>query len=138
MAQPTSRIAVRVMFDEDEAEGHLRECGLFGGEVNGALNSGSLLSYFSHPRIDKTPGMSLQREVVLDFTPRPISVGQGVTRYLGNVNTQELHDLENETGACQVDEIRFDRRIYFASTQQASDLGYDMCAYCFGRERSQR
>lgn len=135
---PSPRIVLRVVFDEGEGEGSLRECGLFGGDTDGNAGSGTLLSYFTHARIDKTADMRLQREVVLDFMPRQTGGGQEVTRYLGNSNSQELHDLENETGACQIDEIRFDRRIYFTSTDQALSLDYDRCAYCFGRELSNR
>ena len=138
VVESTARIALRTTFEDGEGEGPLRECGLFGGDVDGSSNSGILLSYFNHPRIDKTPGMSLQREVILNLLPTPQNYGQVVTRYLGNSNSQELHDLESETGACQLNEIRFDRRIYFASVEQATSLGYDPCAYCFGRELSNR
>jgi hypothetical protein len=60
------------------------------------------------------------------------------TRLLGNSGPRELHDLGNEKPACQIAEIRPDRRVYFQTTAQAEKLGYDFCAYCFGRQRSKR
>lgn len=58
----------------------------------------------------------------------------GVTRYLGNSHTRELHDLKNTTRQCQIDEIRADHRRYFESPERAAapPFGYDTCAYCMG------
>ena len=53
-------------------------------------------------------------------------------------STRELHDLDNEKPACQIAEIRPDHRFYFQSEEQARTLGYDFCAYCFGKKRSKR
>lgn len=66
------------------------------------------------------------------------SVCQLKTRLLGNSGSRELHNLENEKSGCQIAEIRPDHRFYFQSTDQAEKLGYDFCAYCFGRARSKR
>lgn len=66
------------------------------------------------------------------------SVCQLKTRLLGNSGSRELHNLENEKPGCQIAEIRPDHRFYFQSTDQAEKLGYDFCAYCFGRARSKR
>ena len=60
------------------------------------------------------------------------------TRLLGNAGTRELHTLDNEQAGCRLAAIRPDRRVYFLSEAQAEKLGYDYCAYCFGRERSKR
>jgi hypothetical protein len=57
---------------------------------------------------------------------------------LGDSGSRELHDLDNEKPGCQIPEIRPDRRVYFQTTAQAEKLGYDFCAYCFGRQRSKR
>lgn len=59
-------------------------------------------------------------------------------RYLGNTNTTEVHDLDNEkTGAneCQIDEIikAGHARTFNPDThEQAKKEGYDNCAYCLG------
>lgn len=132
------RLQIQMDFAAGEGEGTLRECGLFFNQENGP-ETGVLVSYFMHLRIEKGPGMSLQRSIQLDLTPHGNGSGQLIaTRYLGNSNSQELHDLDNEQAGCQIAEIRFDRRFYFTNPQQASALNYDFCAYCFGRELSQR
>jgi hypothetical protein len=131
------RLRIQVDFLPDEGEGTVRECGLFIG-ADQHPDSGILLSYFMHPRIDKNSQMKLLRRIDLDFTPRSSGPGQVATRYLGNSKSREFHDLDNAQPGCRIDAIRFDRRIYFASTDQATALGYDYCAYCFGRELSQR
>jgi hypothetical protein len=54
-------------------------------------------------------------------------------RYLGNVNTTEVHDLDNETTHCQIDEIidaGHDKP--FDSLSSAHAAGYDNCHYCLG------
>jgi len=136
--QVTTELRISSRFEEGEAEGTLRECGLFVSNGDSRVEPGELLSYFSHARIDKTADMLLTRSFRLSLTPSSTQPTQAVTRYLGNAASEELHDLENETAACQLDEIRYDRRVYFSSPQQAVALGYDYCAFCFGRELSQR
>lgn len=135
---PTTRLQFTVTFGADEAVGTLRECGLFGGEATEERGSGTLLSYFTHARIDKAEGMTLVRTIRVDLTPQPIVPGTRATRYLGNTATTELHDLDNEEPNCQIDEVRFDRRYYFVDIETARAAGYDFCAYCFGREQSVR
>lgn len=76
-------------------------------------------------------------EVVLDdedvgHPPQP------KTRYLGNSNSKELHDLKNQKAACQIDEIRPDHRYNFKTQKEALAMGYDFCAYCFGKDKSKR
>lgn len=60
------------------------------------------------------------------------------TRYLGNSAKRELHDLSKITKRCQLDEIRPDHRVYFKTQKEATEAGYDYCAYCFGKEKSKR
>lgn len=133
-AAPTSRLRLQTTFTPGEGAGTLRECGLWAGEGSGAL----LLAYFIHPRIEKRAEDTLARSIQLDLTPgRPLAQ-EIVTRYLGNSKSEEFHDLENETRACQLDEIRIDRRHYFATVDEALSLGYDYCGFCFGRELSER
>lgn len=130
--EPTPRLRLQTTFAAGEGTGTLRECGLWGG--GGAV----LLAYFVHPRIEKRADDTLTRNIQLDLTPgRPLAQ-EIVTRYLGNSKSEEFHDLENETRACQLDEIRIDRRHYFATVDEALSLGYDYCGFCFGRELSER
>lgn len=54
-------------------------------------------------------------------------------RYLGNTNTLEVHDTDNENTNCQLAEISLDhRRWYDTLTEAKTDLSYDNCAYCIG------
>ena len=55
-------------------------------------------------------------------------------RFLGNNNTTEVHDLDNEKTTCQIDEIKFEHIVTFLpdNLDQAHSEGYDNCAYCIG------
>ena len=134
----TARLRIATEFSKGEGEGTLRECGLYCGSATNVANTGTLLSYFVHPRIDKMPTTVLHRQFILNFFPTMSSPGQSVTRFLGNSHSQELHDLEAETAACQINKIKIDRRVYFSNAEQAITLGYDYCAFCFSRELSKR
>lgn len=132
----TSRLAFNVTFEADEGEGTFRECGLFVHEPDS--DSEVLVSYFIYPRIEKNLEGSLSRQILLDLTPRSSGTGQIITRYLGNTNSRECHDLDNQQTNCQIAEISFDHRIYFGTPGLAQTAGYDYCAFCFGRELSER
>jgi hypothetical protein len=87
--------------------------------------------------------VSCEDEAAPPAAPAPPPAGPpplppGAPRYLGNVHTRELHDLMHVTPYCQIDEIAIDRRFPFRRIEQAQALGYDFCAYCFGKGRSQR
>lgn len=59
-------------------------------------------------------------------------------RFVGNTNSTEVHDLDNEkTGQnqCQIDEIiQAKHAVTFTpdTLVQANSDGYDNCAYCLG------
>ena len=54
-------------------------------------------------------------------------------RYLGNTNTREVHDLDNEQIQCKVDTIiAHNHADGFATYEEAKRAGYDNCAYCIG------
>ena len=60
------------------------------------------------------------------------------TKYCGNTNTTEVHDLDNEQTNCQIDEIvRAGHAKAFNpdTLTQAHSEGYDNCAYCLGGSR---
>jgi hypothetical protein len=83
------------------------------------------------------PGQAQYLEVVLadeeiGLPPLPN------TRYLGNSHSRELHDLNNQQPACQIDEIRVDHGVGFNTQKEALALKYDFCAYCFGKDKSKR
>ena len=52
-------------------------------------------------------------------------------RYLGNTNTLEVHDTDNENTNCQLDEISSNHRVWYDTlTEAKTDRDYDNCAYC--------
>jgi hypothetical protein len=51
-----------------------------------------------------------------------------VKRYLGNVNTLELHDTVNQQPNCQLDEISPEHRRWYDTVAEAKrDHPYDNC-----------
>lgn len=88
------------------------------------------------------PGSCNYRDLILDIRQDDdYKIGnrdRRSSRYLGNSSTTELHDLKNEKAQCQIDNIRIDHCFNFKSEKEARALGYDYCAYCFGREKSKR
>lgn len=55
------------------------------------------------------------------------------TRYLGNTDCREVHDLSCEQTYCQIDEIlEAGHDKPFESLTVAHRAGYDKCAYCLG------
>jgi hypothetical protein len=71
-----------------------------------------------------------------DKEPKPAE--EKPTRYLGNANKREIHDLTKGTPRCQIDAIRPDHRVSFKTQREAVAAGYGFCAYCFGKEKSER
>lgn len=56
-------------------------------------------------------------------------------RFLGNTNKTEVHDLRNEKGNCQINEIlKAGHAVGFRpdTLEQAHSEDYDNCAYCIG------
>lgn len=57
-------------------------------------------------------------------------------RYLGNVNTKEVHDLDYEKTPCQIDEIISARHdTPFHSLVDAHNKKFDNCAYCISNSK---
>jgi len=69
--EPTSRLQITVEFRGEELVPNgslsLREFGLYGGDATGELNSGVIIDYVIHPRIELTPEMTLSRTLRLSF-----------------------------------------------------------------------
>lgn len=64
---PTNRLQISVVFDESEANGELRELGLFGGNATGTRDSGYMLNRKIHALITKTSAMKLERIIRFTF-----------------------------------------------------------------------
>jgi hypothetical protein len=59
-------------------------------------------------------------------------------RFLGNSNTHEIHDTKNVTKRCLIDDIKPEYRVMFKTEKDALAAGFDRCAYCFGKDKSER
>ncbi|MEX0755739.1 MAG: hypothetical protein WD556_11585 [Actinomycetota bacterium] len=54
-------------------------------------------------------------------------------RYLGNTNTLEVHDTDNEKANCQLEEIEREHRKWYDTLAEAKDdRNYDNCHWCIG------
>ncbi|AFV02829.1 MULTISPECIES: hypothetical protein [unclassified Dehalobacter] len=55
-------------------------------------------------------------------------------RFIGNTNTNEVHDLDNEKSGCRIDEINTSHVKTFNpdTHQQAKNEGFDNCYWCIG------
>ncbi len=71
----TNSLVAKVRFEGDEANGKLREFGVFGGDASPWPNSGLLFSHRTHPVFDKNPGQTLDRELRLAFDPGTLPPG---------------------------------------------------------------
>ena len=63
----TNKLQITVLFTESEANGELREFGLFGGNATSTANSGFMINRKIHPLIYKTSGMKLERIIRIVF-----------------------------------------------------------------------
>lgn len=59
-------------------------------------------------------------------------------RFLGNSNTHEIHDTKNVTKRCLIDDIKPEYRVAFKTEKEALAAGFDRCAFCFGKDKSER
>lgn len=84
---PTSRIEVSAEFRGGDfvSSGFqpLREFGVFGGDASEDPDSGLLVDYIIHPRIDLSPGFTLNRKLRLSFSTgvfkeKPAGLGAGL------------------------------------------------------------
>ena len=52
-------------------------------------------------------------------------------RYLGKQRSKEVHDLDNESGRCQIDQIiNAGNDVPFIFLHSAHAQGYDNCSHC--------
>ena len=63
----TNKLQISVTFTESEANGELREFGLFGGNAGATRNSGIMINRKTHGLIYKTSGMRLERVIRIVF-----------------------------------------------------------------------
>ena len=59
-----------------------------------------------------------------------------VKRFLGNTNSLEVHDTQNEKTSCQLDEIKVEHRHWYDTLPNAkADKPYDNCHWCLGNSK---
>lgn len=63
----TNKIQIKVLFLENEANGELRELGVFGGNATTTKDTGIMVNRKIHPLIYKTSGMQLERTIRFTF-----------------------------------------------------------------------
>lgn len=64
---PTNKLEITVNIGSGDANGTMREFGLFGGTATSTLDSGEIVNWIVHDRIDKTSGFDIQRKVRIEF-----------------------------------------------------------------------
>ena len=64
---PSPKIEIDVTLGLAEANGTLREFGLFGGTATVTLDSGEIVNWIVHTRIDKDSSMEIDRKVRIEF-----------------------------------------------------------------------
>jgi hypothetical protein len=68
LVTPTNVMEFDFTIDTSEANGNaLREFGLFGGNATATINSGYMINWITHSRIDKDSSISIQRTVRFTF-----------------------------------------------------------------------
>ncbi|MGF1625579.1 MAG: hypothetical protein ACFCVH_11910 [Alphaproteobacteria bacterium] len=140
---PSGKVDVDEAREKAEAARREREASLFVASLKNPVFLGVTVPGQSGPTMDDRAfhprgGAIAYRDLTVANPKDDGSSCQLPTRLLGNSNSRELHDLDNEKPGCQIAEIRPDNRFFFQNERQAEALGYDFCAYCFGKERSKR
>jgi len=64
---PTRFILITITLTTAEANGSLREFGLYGGDATATLDSGQIINWVVHPRIDKDATVTITRTVEIEF-----------------------------------------------------------------------
>ena len=64
---PDSKIEITVTLLSGEGNGTLREFGLFGGNATVTADSGQMVNWISHSRIDKDSSFEIERKIRLEF-----------------------------------------------------------------------
>lgn len=60
-------------------------------------------------------------------------------RYCGNMGNKEVHDLDHEDTACNIEDIIHRHEVVaFRTMDCAHDQGYHDCPYCLGKSVEQK
>lgn len=64
---PSSKLEITTTLLAAEANGTLREFGLFGGTAGSLPDTGEMVNWITHARIDKDASMEIERKIRLEF-----------------------------------------------------------------------
>lgn len=67
---PSSKIEITVTLATSEANDVLREFGLFGGTATASVDTGEIVNWIAHDRIDKDNTLEIERIVRIEFVTR--------------------------------------------------------------------
>jgi len=67
---PSSKIEIAVLIGTSEGNGTMREFGLFGGQATATLDSGEMVNWVVHDRIDKDTSLEIERIIRIEFATR--------------------------------------------------------------------
>ncbi|MDD4601475.1 hypothetical protein SDC9_04159 [bioreactor metagenome] len=58
-------------------------------------------------------------------------------QFIGNTNTNEVHNLDNEKVGCRINEIKTNHVVTFTpdTHYEAKRHGFDNCAHCIGNSK---
>jgi len=63
----SSKLEITVTLATTEANGSLREFGMFGGTATSTADSGQMVNWISHSRIDKDSSLEIERKIRFEF-----------------------------------------------------------------------
>lgn len=63
----SSKLEITVTLGTSEANGILREFGMFGGDATSTTDSGQMVNWISHSRIDKDSSLEIERKIRFEF-----------------------------------------------------------------------
>jgi len=94
VGEPTPRLQITAAFTREELGGEgprfLREFGLFGGNATNVANSGWMIDYVIHPRIQVAVGMTLMRSLHLAFGVGGTGMEGGVGGFGGTLPVNSI------------------------------------------------
>jgi hypothetical protein len=64
---PSSKLEITVTILTTEAAGTMREFGLFGGTATSTLDSGEIVNWIVHSKIEKDSSFEIERKIRLEF-----------------------------------------------------------------------
>ena len=128
------------MIEDTEGVDHVEDAKLYDelvpqGQLQISIGDNYLVASGTHKvELSEIPGTAESANVNSSNIVLPVEQQQ----YLGNVSSMELHNLNNIKANCHIEIMLEENKRYFSSKAEALEMGYDHCAWCFGRDSSKR